>query len=380
MKKVFLCLIFISIFLLNACGSGNGSSVEAGDTTKPATEKQVTSVVSDRTIMVEAKNGSVEAYDGKEKVSVVEGDKLISGQEVTTGLESDITLLLDADKHVYAAEKTVFKLVALGKSNATRTRIDLVKGTLVSGIDNKLGSGETFTVTTPNAAMSVRGTVFTTKVTFSKGEYVTELTVTDGAIETTTIEDGSEKKVTVSAGETKEFSGQAPEIELEPEEIEEAKIKEEEYRQRFSKYESDPGKETINFPKPDSEGTVETDCVVISGTIWEFSEYYKEECENYMAQGYGVGHTGAVFVADEPITMLDGMTLQVFDLSIHTNEYVNWENIPFRKHGKFYGYFAPCTLAEAWNKDDNGNTWVNLDTIIIGKDWWYFDLMDFEAD
>ena len=384
MKKLFLSFLLFSFSVIAGCGGGNTVSTEqnteAVSADRSESKEKTTPVVSERTIMVENRNGSVEAYDGKETVYLVEGDKLLSGREVTTGFEADLTLLLDADKHVYAAESTKFKIIALGKANSSRTRIDLVKGTLVGGIDNKLGKDETFAVTTPNAVMAVRGTVFTVEVTKSKGEYITKLTVTEGSVETATIEDGTEKKVTVSAGETAEFAGEAPEIEPEPEEIEEARIREEEYKNRFKTYESDPEKETINFPKPDSPDTIEVDYVVISGAIWKFEEYFKEECEDYMSRGYGIGHTGYVFVPDEPVTMPDGTTWEVVDFGLQDKGGLSWDNLPVQKHGKFYGYFCPTTMAEAWNTDSNGNEWVNIDTIIICEDWWTFSLKDAETD
>ncbi|MCR5311874.1 MAG: FecR family protein [Lachnospiraceae bacterium] len=161
--------------------------------------------LSARNILVEAVKGSVTAT-GKETVAVVKGEKLIAGDEVSTGSDSDLTLLLDSDRHIYAGENTTFKLNAKGK----KTAIEMETGRLTIGIDNKLAKKETFDVETSNAVLSVRGTVFTVVVTKNGRNYETNLSVESGAIEVKTVEDGQEKTYTVSGGESKTFTGTAP--------------------------------------------------------------------------------------------------------------------------------------------------------------------------
>ena len=164
-----------------------------------------------RNILVEETNGSVNVSSGTGDTEAYKGMQLISGDKVRVGKESDMTLLIDMDKHLYATDNTEFNVKASGKAGKTKTKILLKEGCTLIGLDNKLGNDESFHVCTPNATMAVRGTVFTVTVSDEGTGKKTELYVKEGGVETKTIENGTEKIGIVSEGETVIFTGLSPE-------------------------------------------------------------------------------------------------------------------------------------------------------------------------
>ena len=130
------------------------------------------------------------------------GQNLVSGDNVEVLEKSSLTLSLDSDKHVVAQELTKFSLEAFGaEGKDTRTIIHLEKGTISNEIDNKLLPSESYVVESPNASMSVRGTIFTVNVFFdSEGLCHTVVEVEQGVVELT--EKGTDKVKTLNAGES----------------------------------------------------------------------------------------------------------------------------------------------------------------------------------
>ncbi|MCQ2499535.1 MAG: FecR family protein [Lachnospiraceae bacterium] len=113
-----------------------------------------------RTIAVEDLNNTTTVVNSGNSTAAYVGQHLKGGDDVTVSTESDLTLALDTDKHMFANEKTHFWIEASGKEGDTRTNIHLAEGSVLNRIDNKLNETENFKVDTPNATMSVRGTVF----------------------------------------------------------------------------------------------------------------------------------------------------------------------------------------------------------------------------
>ena len=113
------------------------------------------------------------------------GQNLVSGDSVEVLEKSSLTLALDSDKHVVASELTKFIVEAFGAAGKdSRTVIHLEKGFISNEIDNKLLPSESYVVESPNASMSVRGTVFTVNVFFdSEGLCHTVVEVKEGAVE-----------------------------------------------------------------------------------------------------------------------------------------------------------------------------------------------------
>ncbi|MCM1119203.1 MAG: FecR family protein [bacterium] len=85
---------------------------------------------------------------------------LVSGDSVHTGMDAYIVLMLDTDKYVMLGESGSMQVIAEGDGNTGRTSIVLEQGSVLSEIQNPLSQGSSYEVVTPNATMSVRGTVF----------------------------------------------------------------------------------------------------------------------------------------------------------------------------------------------------------------------------
>ncbi len=113
-----------------------------------------------RTIAVEALNGITKIINNGKTSEAFVGQHLESGDDVTVSASSDMTLALDSDKFVFAKENTHFTVEATGKATDSRTTIHLYDGATLCRVDKKLKDSENFNVDTPNATMSVRGTVF----------------------------------------------------------------------------------------------------------------------------------------------------------------------------------------------------------------------------
>ena len=113
-----------------------------------------------RTIAVEELNGITQILNQGGTSDAYVGQHLKSGDDVTVTSDSDLTLAIDTDKYMFAKENTHFWVEAKGKKSETRTKVHLDKGSTLCRIDNKLASTESFDVETPNATMSVRGTVY----------------------------------------------------------------------------------------------------------------------------------------------------------------------------------------------------------------------------
>lgn len=146
-----------------------------------------------RTVAVQEVNGtSIIKNEKQESSNAYEGMHLNSGDDVTVQAESDMTLLLDMDKYVYAEENTHFWLQAEGDREMSKTRIYLEEGSVLNRLNTKLAKGEEYEVDTPNSVMAVRGTVFRVTVFFdSDGIAWTKLEVYDGNVEVSlkTLED-----------------------------------------------------------------------------------------------------------------------------------------------------------------------------------------------
>lgn len=126
-----------------------------------------------RTIAVEVANGITKIVNAGNSSEAYVGLHLKSGDDVTVGNDADLTLAMDQDKHMYAEPNTHFWVEALGKIGDTRTTVKMDSGSNLFRIDNKLTDDEYFNVDTPNATMSVRGTVF--RVTIDGDETILEV-------------------------------------------------------------------------------------------------------------------------------------------------------------------------------------------------------------
>ena len=155
-----------------------------------------------RNIRVADLTGTSKVTVGLSVSDAFRGQNLKSGESVEVFEKSTLTLALDSDKHVVASELTKFSLEAFGVAGKdSRTIIHLKKGNISNEIDNKLLPSESYVVESPNASMSVRGTIFTVNVFFdSEGLCHTTVEVKEGVVELT--EKGTEKVITLNAGES----------------------------------------------------------------------------------------------------------------------------------------------------------------------------------
>ena len=137
-----------------------------------------------RTVAVEELNGTtIVTTEGKE-ADAYEGMHLYSGDDVKVQQESDMTLVMDMDKYVYAEPGTHFWLECAGSADKSETVIHLEEGSVLNRIKDNLNAGEVYQVDTPNSTMAVRGTVF--RVTVYRGEdglVYTDLEVFEGEVQ-----------------------------------------------------------------------------------------------------------------------------------------------------------------------------------------------------
>lgn len=137
-----------------------------------------------RTIAVEETNGTSIVENEKDgSTTAYEGMHLYSGDDVKVQEASDMTMLLDMDKYVYADANTHFWLEAEGNSEKSKTKIHLEEGSELNCLRTELTEGETYEVDTPNSVMAVRGTVFRVTVYYdSNGIAWTKLEVFQGGV------------------------------------------------------------------------------------------------------------------------------------------------------------------------------------------------------
>lgn len=153
MKKFtrLLTLLLISMMLI---GCGKSESQET-------VEEPIEDIVY-RSIIVSDFSGDVKVKhkDDIEAFQVYEGMSLLDGDEVSVGDNSDLTLDVDSDKHLFAEANSHFYLVAEGDEDTSKTKIKLDKGSVLAQLQNKLTDKQSFDIETATSTMSVRGTVF----------------------------------------------------------------------------------------------------------------------------------------------------------------------------------------------------------------------------
>ncbi len=279
-RKTIAVVLAVGMILgLTACGdtSDPGTSLSASasvsKTESKAETKDAETITSDRTIAVEEVNGTVTANNDAETFNPVKGEHLKSGMGVSTEAASDLTLLLDSDKHVYAKEETEFSLVAEGGDKSTKTRFVLKKGVLKSVLENKLESEEAFEVETPNAVMAVRGTTFTVTVTEYEGKYSTLVEVEEGRVEIQFEVDGQPQTDYAEPGRDKVITGKGLR------EASEARF-EQKIVSRYSTYDQDPGNKADQYDDEylyDEEGRIARMNHSASGMLLEYCDYVYNE-------------------------------------------------------------------------------------------------------
>ena len=161
-----------------------------------------------RSIMVYQVNGSVSIT--RERVGAMDAYEnlmLLSGDIVEVAQDSNVRLKLDDDKYLLAEPDTVICIKAEGDADNSKTYIDLQKGAVTNEIQNKLGSGSSYEVNTPNSIMAVRGTVFRVALAQTEnGEFETKVDVFDGAVKVNPVlPDGTVSKAEAAVEAGKEI-------------------------------------------------------------------------------------------------------------------------------------------------------------------------------
>lgn len=164
-KKLLPLLILIVVLagiMLLGCGKEDGYRLI-----------QVYEIMGKATIERES-IGSMDAYENL---------NLLSGDRVSTMIESNLRLKLDEDKYLLAEENTIMELVAAGDAKKSRTNINLLQGGVTIQVNNKLEDDATFEVTTPNSVMAIRGTVFRVSTGVDEaGNPITKVAIFEGAV------------------------------------------------------------------------------------------------------------------------------------------------------------------------------------------------------
>ena len=148
-----------------------------------------------RVIKVDNVTGEASLERKANEQEIYENINLKSEDAVITGQDGQVELLVDSDKHILARENTKFKVVSKGDENKGKLKIELLYGTSLVEIENKLPEDAFFEVETPNATIGVRGTIFETS--YYEEENKTVVVVTSGVVEVTS----DDESVTVEEGQ-----------------------------------------------------------------------------------------------------------------------------------------------------------------------------------
>lgn len=133
-----------------------------------------------RLVKVDDLNGEVLLLRKGNDTAITKDMRLQPADEVKTLENGTVVLLVDSDKHIAAKENTDFSIEAIGDENSGSVKIVLNAGEALFSIDNKLNENSIFEVNTPNATLSVRGTVF--NVVYDKKTNATKLEVREGVV------------------------------------------------------------------------------------------------------------------------------------------------------------------------------------------------------
>lgn len=114
-----------------------------------------------RTIQIYEMEGTATIErEGTGTIEATENLYLESGDHVIVPGGSTMRLKLDDDKYVMVEENSELTIVAEGTKEDSLTSIKLEKGAITNEIRKMLSEKSSYEVTTPNAVMAVRGTVF----------------------------------------------------------------------------------------------------------------------------------------------------------------------------------------------------------------------------
>lgn len=139
-----------------------------------------------------------------QEVDVYDGMRMEEGDTIRTGKESSALMEIDENKIIKMGEFTnaTFEELKTEAGNSV-TKIFMDSGTLFNDIKKKLEGNDSYTVTTPNSTVSVRGTYFVIRVGDDPvtGKKYTQVSVYDGTVKMTYLdENGQQKEIFVDKG------------------------------------------------------------------------------------------------------------------------------------------------------------------------------------
>lgn len=127
------------------------------------TQEETTVVFEYVVKVVEVSNEAV-IERNEESINAYEGMNLQSGDLVSVQEDAYLCLLLDSNKYVYVGENSLFSIESDGDEDSSQTYIELQYGTILNSVDETLGEDSSYEVSTPNATLGVRGTIFGVEV------------------------------------------------------------------------------------------------------------------------------------------------------------------------------------------------------------------------
>ena len=281
-----------------------------------------------RNIAVTQINGDAEVTSADETNPAYVGEHLMSGDMVDVFADSDMTLELDLDKHIYAGQNTHFSIEATGIDGATKTIVAMDEGSTLISIENKLNGDESFEVSTPNSTIAVRGTTFTVEVTFDvEGIPTTTVEVMTGEVGVRASKDGKEQAYSVSEGKYISLRGNNGDVDLlglypigsnEEQTLPTPQEAEDEWAQYYT--------------------APEDGYFIVKGTVYYAYEYYADKVAEAQ-NAYGeVNITGMMIVFDEPQNYNGEMIDRCCFLfrGVDTPEREKFEG----RHMEFYGFWG----------------------------------------
>lgn len=135
-----------------------------------------------RTIAVQEVVGTVNAEGIEKNGQLLKGEHLASGDYIKVASASELTVCADSSKYIYAEPLTNFH-VEVAEAKTSNIRIVMDAGSTLHDLREKLGTGDSYEVDTPNSTMAARGTRFRVTVYRDEaGDSFTLLEVSEGSV------------------------------------------------------------------------------------------------------------------------------------------------------------------------------------------------------
>ena len=136
-----------------------------------------------RSIRISELSGTVMTEDNNNFYKAYENMYLGDGMVLETDADSYTRMVLDSDKYVKLEQQSRAEFVELGSDTNRNTVIHLEKGVLTNELINPLNGNESYTVTSRNAVMAVRGTYFRVEVKYdANGDSYTDVYTYGGTV------------------------------------------------------------------------------------------------------------------------------------------------------------------------------------------------------